>query len=51
MSKSESGRINRLIEKAILDAEKMGAKVLSLGLINQVSLSYVVIRNILFFNN
>ena len=37
MSRLDEGRINRLIEKAILDAEKMGIKVLSLGLFNQVS--------------
>lgn len=37
MSRLDDGRINRLIEKAILDAEKMGVKVLSLGLFNQVS--------------
>lgn len=37
MSRLDEGRINRLIEKAILDAEKMGVKVLSLGLFNQVS--------------
>ncbi|KAF3341124.1 protein ECERIFERUM 1-like isoform X2 [Carex littledalei] len=35
MFRLDEGRINRLIEKAILDAEKMGVKVLSLGLFNQ----------------
>ncbi|KAJ3691532.1 hypothetical protein LUZ61_020696 [Rhynchospora tenuis] len=35
MAKLEKSTINRLIEKALLDAEKMGAKVLSLGLFNQ----------------
>ncbi|KAJ4776263.1 Fatty acid hydroxylase superfamily [Rhynchospora pubera] len=35
MAKLEKGTINRLIEKAILNAEKMGAKVISLGLFNQ----------------
>ena len=29
--------INRLIEEAILEAEEKGAKVISLGLMNQVS--------------
>ena len=31
--------INNLIEEAILEAEERGAKVLSLGLLNQVSFS------------
>lgn len=36
--KRQSEAINGLIEKAILDAEAKGTKVLSLGLLNQASL-------------
>jgi hypothetical protein len=32
----ERDKINDLIEKSILEAEKMGAKAVSLGLLNQV---------------
>lgn len=35
--KSRKDGINRFIEEAVLEAEKKGAKVLSLGLLNQAS--------------
>jgi aldehyde decarbonylase len=35
--------INNLIEEAILEAEERGAKVLSLGLLNQASFSHFLI--------
>lgn len=36
-SKSDGYKVSRLIEKAVLDAEASGARVLTLGLLNQVN--------------
>ncbi|XP_054781520.1 very-long-chain aldehyde decarbonylase CER1-like isoform X2 [Prosopis cineraria] len=38
--KGKSTSLNKLIEEAILEAESSGAKVLSLGLLNQVAILY-----------
>lgn len=37
-SQRQNESINRLIEEAILEAEEKGARVISLGLLNQVSI-------------
>jgi len=41
MSSSQREEINEFIEKAIVEAEKRGAKVISLGLLNKVSTSCI----------
>ena len=41
MSSSRREEINDFIEKAIIEAEDKGAKVVSLGLLNQVSIQRV----------
>jgi hypothetical protein len=41
--KMQNESINNLIEEAILEAEERGAKVLSLGLLNQASFSHFLI--------
>lgn len=43
-SQRQNESINRLIEEAILEAEEKGARVISLGLLNQVSI-YVCVRS------
>ena len=52
-SKSQREAINHLIVKAILEAEKKGVKVMSLGLLNQVSFNTFneVKKNKLTVNN
>lgn len=50
MSQQQKECINKMIEAAILEAEKKGVKVMSLGLLNQVCNLYIFLVSMQFIH-